>query len=124
MATAVKQASTNQHNKKTALNKCPVTITLDKIGARWKPLILWHMREGTRRYNEIRKSLPAITEKMLIQNLRELEEDKLVIRIVHPVVPPHVEYKLSATGQSLMPVLNAMAQWGVQNGWKPEKTKK
>lgn len=121
MATAVKQASTNQHNKKNALSKCPVTITMDKIGARWKPLILWQLRDGNRRYSEVRKGLPSITEKMLIQNLRELEEDKLVIRTVHPVVPPHVEYKLSATGETLMPVLNAMAQWGMKNGWKGEK---
>jgi DNA-binding HxlR family transcriptional regulator len=122
MSTAIKESSTNQLNKKAALNKCPVTITLEKIGARWKPLILWQLINGAKRYNELRKALPHITEKMLIQHLRELESDKLVVRIVQPVVPPHVEYKLSESGKSLSPVLYAMAQWGMKNGWKrPEK---
>jgi DNA-binding HxlR family transcriptional regulator len=122
MSTVIKESSTNQFNKKAALYRCPVTITLEKIGARWKPLILYQLIGGTRRYNELRKALPQITEKMLIQHLRELEHDKLIVRTIHPVVPPHVDYKLSKTGETLTPVLNAMAEWGVKNGWqKPVK---
>jgi len=111
--TAVKTSSTNQENKQRILNDCPVTLTLEKIGGRWKPLILFNLREGMRRYGQLRKSIPGITEKMLVQHLRELEADKLVLRLVKPVVPPHVEYSLTARGVSLVPLLNEMARWGL-----------
>jgi DNA-binding HxlR family transcriptional regulator len=116
MSTAIKETSSNQFNKKEAINKCPVTRTLDKIGGRWKPLILYNLVNSTKRYNELRKAMPLISEKMLIQQLRELEEDNLVIRKVYPVVPPHVEYSLTLIGQEISPILGAMAEWGMKNG--------
>jgi DNA-binding HxlR family transcriptional regulator len=116
LSTAIKETSSNQFNKKEAINKCPVTRTLDKIGGRWKPLILYNLVNSTKRYNELRKAMPLISEKMLIQQLRELEEDNLVIRKVYPVVPPHVEYSLTLIGQEISPILGAMAEWGMKNG--------
>ena len=116
MSTAIKESSTNQFNKKEAIDKCPVTRTLDKIGGRWKPLILYNLVNSTKRYNELKKAIPLISEKMLIQQLRELEQDGLVFRKVHPVVPPHVEYSLSPIGEEMSPILNAMAIWGLKNG--------
>ncbi|HEY4334423.1 MAG TPA: helix-turn-helix domain-containing protein [Puia sp.] len=111
--TAIKESSTQQLNKQLLQNACPVTYTLEKIGGKWKPLILYQLMAGARRYGQIRKAVPGITEKMLIQHLRELETDGLVLRDVKPVVPPHVEYRLSADGNTLTPILNAMAEWGL-----------
>ncbi len=115
MRTAIKASSTNQFNKTQAINKCPVTRTIEKIGGRWKPLILYALVNSTKRYNELRKAIPLISEKMLIQQLRELEEDKLIIRKVYPVVPPHVEYSLSKVGKEMKPILSAMAAWGLKH---------
>ena len=111
--TAIKESSTNQLNRTTALTDCPVTYTLHKIGGRWKVLIIHQLVNGPLRYGELKKAIPAITEKMLIQHLKELETDNLVCRTVKPVVPPHVTYSLTAAGNSLSPVLNAMAMWGL-----------
>lgn len=108
----IKESSTNQLNKVIAINRCPVTFTLDKIGGRWKALIIYHLIEGSRRYGALKKALPAISEKMLIQQLKELEADDLLTREVKPVVPPHVTYQLTEAGQALAPVLKAMAEWG------------
>lgn len=110
---AIKESSTQQQNKQLALDACPVTYTLLKIGGRWKPLILYQLMGGIKRYGEIRKAIPGITEKMLIQHLRELEADGLIKRDVKPIVPPHVEYCLSDDGLTLTPILNAMAHWGL-----------
>jgi DNA-binding HxlR family transcriptional regulator len=111
MAT-IKENSTNQENKQAILNFCPVTVTLSKIGGRWKPLIIYNLQQGMLRYAQLKKAIPGITEKMLIQHLRELEADNLVKRDVKPVVPPHVEYSLTKIGQSLSPLLKEMARWG------------
>lgn len=112
---AVKETSTNYFNKIKIFNTCPVTFTLSKIGGRWKPIILYQLLEGTRRYSEVKKAIPHITEKMLIQHLRELEADGLIKRKTLPVVPPHVEYSLTRSGTELKPILTAMAEWGVKN---------
>jgi len=112
---AIKESSTNQENKKIINNHCPVTFTLERIGGRWKPLILYNLRVSTQRYSQLKKSIPGITEKMLIQHLRELEADDLIKRDVKPVVPPHVEYSLTDKGQSLGALLNEMAEWGMRN---------
>ena len=117
MSTAIKESSTNQLNRKEAIDRCPVTRTLEKIGGRWKPLILFNLVDSTKRYNELRKAMPHISEKMLIQQLRELEEDKLVLRKVYPVVPPHVEYSLTPVGNEISPILSAMADWGLKHGY-------
>ena len=111
----IKESSTNNHNRKAIMFECPVSYTLDKIGGRWKPLILWNLREGARRYSDLKKAIPAITEKMLIQHLKQLESDKLVMRKVITVMPPHVEYNLSKSGKDIMAALNSMAAWGQKN---------
>lgn len=107
-----KTTSSNYENE-LEINKCPVTFTLKLIGGRWKPLILWQLSTGTKRYNELKKALPKISEKMLIEKLKELESDNLVIRKAKPVVPPYVDYQLSELGNSLTPILKAMAKWGL-----------
>ena len=91
---------------------CPVQATLELIGGKYKALILWHLSESTLRFSELKKSIPGATPKMLTQQLRELELQKLIRREVYPVIPPKVEYSLTQLGQSLMPVLAAMRDWG------------
>jgi len=119
--TAIKQTSVIQENKHNAFAACPVTFVMEKIGGYWKPIILFNLLNGTKRYNELKKSIPDITEKMLIQHLKQLETDGLVIRKSKPVVPPHVTYELSKQGKDLKPVLRAMAEWAVKNGGKQSK---
>jgi DNA-binding HxlR family transcriptional regulator len=111
---AVKESSTNQLNKRNALTACPVTFTLTKIGGRWKPIIIFNLLNGPKRYGELKRAIPTISEKMLIQHLKELEADHLIDRIAKPVVPPHVEYKLSESGLALAPVLESMCAWAAK----------
>src|SRR5581483_10723240 len=89
-----------------------VKTTLDVMGGKWKPLILFLLRSQTLRFNELQRSIAGITQKMLIQQLRELETDGLVQRKVYPVVPPKVEYSITKYGQSLQPILMSMENWG------------
>lgn len=91
---------------------CPVDTTLKLIGGKYKSLILWHLIDGTLRHGELQKLIPQATPKMLTQQLRELESDNLLQRTVYPVVPPKVEYSLTALGLSLRPILTAMYNWG------------
>lgn len=92
---------------------CTFEITIDLIGGKWKPLIVWHLgNKGTLRFNELKKILPQITQKMLTQQLRELEADDLINRKVYPQVPPKVEYSLTSLGESIMPILKSMCTWG------------
>ncbi|MCB1161314.1 MAG: helix-turn-helix domain-containing protein [Candidatus Krumholzibacteriia bacterium] len=91
---------------------CPVTATMGVIGGKWKPIILWSLSGGTRRFGELRRHIPAVTQKMLTQQLRELESDGVVLRRVFAEVPPRVEYSLSDYGRTLLPVLRAMSRWG------------
>ena len=93
---------------------CPVETTLQLIGGKYKSIILWHLIDKTLRYNEIHKRIPHATDKMLSQQLRELERDGLIHRTVYPVVPPKTEYSLTDFGKSLIPVLDAMCHWGEQ----------
>jgi DNA-binding HxlR family transcriptional regulator len=109
--TAVKLSSTNRANKQQLLSWCPVTHVMDRIGARWKPIIIFNLVDGMKRYSELKKAIPGITEKMLIQHLKELETDGLVSRKALPVVPPHVEYRLTKLGRELTPVFEAMVKW-------------
>jgi DNA-binding HxlR family transcriptional regulator len=114
-----KETSTHQLNKSVATESCPVSYTLSKIGGRWKPLIIYQLSNGPMRYGVLKKALLTITEKMLIQNLRELELDSLITREVKPVVPPHVTYALSEKGDALKPMFDSMAQWGLTY-WQKE----
>ncbi|MBQ6832702.1 MAG: helix-turn-helix transcriptional regulator [Oscillospiraceae bacterium] len=93
---------------------CPVETTLNLIGGKYKALILWHLSEGTRRYNELQRAVPAATPRVLTNQLRELENQKLITRTVYPVVPPKVEYAMTDLGRSLMPILTAMRNWGAE----------
>ena len=93
-------------------DNCPVATTLDLIGGKYKALILWHLSGGILRFSELRARIPKATPKMLTQQLRELEMQNLIHREVFPVIPPKVEYSLTETGRSLMPILVAMRDWG------------
>lgn len=93
-------------------NNCPVAETLELIGGKYKALILWHLSEGTLRFSELRQRISNATPKMLTQQLRELEASQLIHREVFPIVPPKVEYSLTELGQSLMPILVSMRDWG------------
>lgn len=92
--------------------QCSMELTLDLIGGKWKTLILWHLEEKTLRFSELKRSLPKITQKMLTQQLRELEASGLVKRFIYTQIPPRVEYSLSPAGKSLLPILENMCQWG------------
>jgi len=92
---------------------CPVELTVDVIGGRWRTVLLAHLKEGAHRYGELRRLTPGISEKMLSQRLRELEADGLISRRDRGTVPPHVEYELTDEGRTLAPVLQALYDWGV-----------
>lgn len=96
----------------TVTNDCPVEATLELIGGKYKALILWRLSSGKLRFSELKKAIANATPKMLTQQLRELEASSLIHREVYPVVPPKVEYSLTETGRSLMPILVAMRDWG------------
>lgn len=93
------------------INNCPVEATLSLIGGKYKALILWHLSKGKLRFSQLKQMVSA-TPKMLTQQLRELEAQKLIRREVFAVVPPKVEYSLTELGKSLMPILVAMRDWG------------
>ena len=96
--------------KKT--DDCPVAATLELIGGKYKALILWHLADGKLRFSQLQKLVGNATPKMLTQQLRELEAQDLIHREVFPIIPPRVEYSLTALGRSLMPILVAMRDWG------------
>lgn len=91
---------------------CPVEVTLELIGGKWKSLILWHLSHRSLRFSELRKAVPKATQKMLTQQLRDLENNGLVSRKVYTQVPPRVEYSLTEFGKSIYPILEAMRNWG------------
>lgn len=94
-------------------DRCPVEVTLQIVGGKWKPLILYYLLQSTRRYNELKRMLPAqVTPQMLTLQLRELERDGIVHRHIYAEVPPKVEYSLTDLGHSLEPLLLAMLAWG------------
>ncbi|WP_199119942.1 helix-turn-helix domain-containing protein [Pedobacter sp. ASV28] len=113
--TRIKEYSTIQENKRFALAQCPVTYVMEKIGGYWKPIILYQLSISDKRYSELRRAIPAISEKMLIQHLKQLEADKLIIREAKPVVPPFVTYRLSASGHSLKTIIGDMAAWAIED---------
>lgn len=94
---------------------CPVKVTTDVIGGKWKPMILFFLEGGTRRFSELQRLIPGMTRKMLTQHLRELERDGIINRKVYPQVPPKVEYSLTKHGQSLKPILKLMSAWGTKH---------
>lgn len=93
---------------------CPVATTINLIGNKWKLLIIRDLLSGTKRFGELRKSQSGISQRVLTENLRDLENDGLVDRKVYAEVPPRVEYSLNQTGVSLQPIISAMAEWGTK----------
>lgn len=99
-----------QYNKK--LYYTPVEFVMDRIGGTWKMPLLWRLRNGVRRYGELKKTLPKVTHKMLTSSLRELEEDGFIHREVYAEVPPKVEYSLTDRGEKAIPIIDFLRQYG------------
>src|SRR5699024_1305519 len=98
---------------KEELPACPVATTVQLIGSKWKLLILRNLMQRPWRFNELRKDLEGISQKVLTDSLRSMQEDGIVTRTVYPEVPPRVEYALSELGESMRPIMKAMEQWGI-----------
>ncbi|KAB8320824.1 helix-turn-helix transcriptional regulator [Tolypothrix campylonemoides VB511288] len=105
------KAEAENHSRLT----CEVETTLRVIGGRWKVLIIRELMGGVKRFGELQRALDGITQKMLTQQLREMEEDGIIHRKVYPQIPPKVEYSLTPLGESLQPILYAMHEWGVKH---------
>ena len=97
---------------KEELPACPVATTVSLIGSKWKLLIMRNLMARPWRFNELKKDLNGISQKVLTDSLRSMEEDGLIVRTVYPEVPPHVEYSLSELGESMRPILKSMEDWG------------
>lgn len=91
---------------------CALDVTMNFIGGKWKAIVLWYLRKGTKRFGELKKLIPPITEKMLSLQLKELEKDGIVKRTIFAEVPPRVEYELTDEGKTLLPLLEEIATWG------------
>ena len=91
---------------------CPVQLTSEVIGGKWKPMILYYLESGSHRFSELQRLIPSATKKMLTKHLRELERDEVINRKVFAQVPPRVQYSLTRHGQSLRPILMSMSAWG------------
>jgi DNA-binding HxlR family transcriptional regulator len=91
---------------------CAMDVTMNYIGGKWKTVVLWYLRKDKKRFSELRKLIPNITEKMLSLQLKDLEQDGIVKRKVYPEVPPRVEYYLTDFGKTLIPMLEEIARWG------------
>jgi len=98
--------------------ECPVEATLDMIGGKWKGVVLFHLIQGTKRFNELRRLVPDITQRMLTLQLRQLEKDGILKRKIYKQIPPKVEYSLSDLGQTLIPILQQLQQWGSKHALK------
>ena len=93
---------------------CPVALTVNMIGNKWKLLILRNVLTGTKRFGELSENINGISQKVLTDNLRKMEHDGILVRTVYPEVPPRVEYSLSAIGETMRPIITAMEIWGLE----------
>lgn len=93
---------------------CAVEAALDVIGDKWKGVLLFHLLGGTKRFNELRRLIPSVTQRMITLQLRELEKDGIITRTVYPEIPPKVEYSLTELGQNLEPILFLLREWGAK----------
>ncbi|MBA2650494.1 MAG: helix-turn-helix transcriptional regulator [Legionella sp.] len=91
---------------------CSVEVSLSVIGGKWKAVVLYHLLSGTKRFSELKRLVPSVSQRMLTQQLRELEQDTLINRKIYAQVPPKVEYTLTELGESLAPILHALRDWG------------
>ncbi|MEM9093153.1 MAG: helix-turn-helix domain-containing protein [Cyanobacteria bacterium P01_F01_bin.53] len=103
------------HDRYDCAAGCPVEATLDIIGGKWKGVILYHLLSKTLRFNELRRLMPTVTQRMLTKQLRELESNNLIARKVYPEVPPKVEYSMTEYGKTLAPIIQALQAWGLQH---------
>ncbi|HJB60940.1 MAG: winged helix-turn-helix transcriptional regulator [Acutalibacteraceae bacterium] len=99
---------------KDEMPACPVATTVQLIGSKWKLLIMRNLLKRPWRFNELRRDLDGISQKVLTDSLRSMEEDGIITRTVYPEVPPRVEYALSDLGESMRPIIQAMEQWGTE----------
>ena len=99
---------------KEELPACPVATTVQMIGSKWKLLIMRNLLQRPWRFNELKKDLEGISQKVLTDSLRSMEADGIITRTVYPEVPPRVEYALSALGESMRPIMDAMEIWGTE----------
>lgn len=113
--TKVKDGSTWNENKGISEMACPITYVMNKIGGHWKSIILYYLMDSPKRYSELKRAIPAITEKMLVQHLKQLAADNLIERKVEQVMPPVTIYSLTASGKELSPILLAMADWAIKD---------
>ena len=97
------------------IEECPVKNAIDVIGGKWKPLILYALKQDALRFGELRRQVPGATHKVMIEQLRQLEADGILERSTVPGSPPGIEYSLSAYGETLRPVLKALAEWGIRH---------
>ena len=107
-----------------SLRNCPVKVTVDVIGGKWKPLILYFLKNGPQRFNALQRLMPEATRKMLTQQLKELERDDIVARTVLRKMPPHVEYSMSSHGKALQTILGHMARWGIEHRDKYQRLRR
>src|SRR5580693_3759991 len=102
-------------NKDFNPHNCPVTHCLNIIGGKWKILIIYAISKNCNRFSSMQRAMPAISKQMLVNQLRELEEDNIIQRIIYAEIPPRVEYKITKYGESLMPILYTMQDWGLKD---------
>jgi DNA-binding HxlR family transcriptional regulator len=120
--TKVKEQSTWNQNKGISASACPITYAMNKVGGHWKPVILYNLMAGPKRFSELKRAIPAITEKMLAQHLKQLVGDNLVNKKVEQVMPPITIYTLAEAGELLKPILMAMADWAINDSKQYELT--
>ncbi|BFT74169.1 MULTISPECIES: helix-turn-helix domain-containing protein [Paenibacillus] len=101
--------------------ECPIETVIHVLGGKWKPTILWNLVESTKRYSDLEKLIPDVSQKMLTQHLRDLEQEGVIQRTVYPTVPPKVEYSLSEYGRTLVPVAEIMCAWGEKHNERKQK---
>lgn len=104
-----------KHERYDCSSACPVEAALEVIGGKWKGMALYHLLDGTKRFNELKREVNGVTQRMLTKQLRELEADELISRHVYAEVPPKVEYSLTKKGKALRPILLALEKWGAQH---------
>lgn len=102
-------------NKYTEASDCPIGATIDVIGGKWKPIIIWLLMQEPKRFGELNRSIPGITLKVLTRHLKELESDGIITRKAYPQVPPKVEYSLSEKGKTLRDIMESLALWSKEN---------
>ena len=108
-----KENSTNSLNEAEILHDCPITATFNIIGGRWKVIILWHLRNQAMRYGELNRAIPNISQKMLTQQLKALVENGFIEKKDYQQIPPKTDYKLSPLGDSFIPILQQIHDWGI-----------